>query len=528
MSSSPSPLLKLELQASGEHDDTWGDNLNATLVLIENAIAKRADISTTGGTTTLSDTQYADNQARCSALDFSGTLASNAVIVVPTRAKSWIVRNGCTGSFSLTVKTSAGSGVVVSQGQTAILWCDGTNVVSVSGDAATLGGLAASAFARKDAANVFAAGEAYTPFALTDGATITMDVSAHKVFRVTLGDNRTLAISNATDGASFELYVTQDGTGSRTLTFPSNFVAASSLVLSSAANAVDKLVGRYIDALGVWYVELARGIQSGGGSTIADITIEGGNINVDAYALAGSPSGAVTFTFTVDDGASIASLTPASPALDFSGFASGSQITINIRGVVHGAGGKGGRGAFAGDVSSANLYGDGTAGNNGGTAIRLPSTSGNTIVVNIGDNGRVWGGGGGGGGGGASHDGDGSSVGCAGGGGGGGAGGGGPGDGGSIVSANGAPGNPGSVGRLGGGGTGGSGQDTGGTGDAGAGGAGGNFGSNGSSGATPTSHTMNGAAGTGGTAGKAIDYNGGSTPSYTGNTGSPYILGATS
>lgn len=528
MSSSPSPLLKLELQASGEHPDTWGDNLNATLVLVENAIAKRVSVATTGGTTTLTDTQYADNQARAAALDFSGVLASDAIIVVPTRSKSWIVRNQCTGAFTLTVKTSAGSGIAVSQGQTLILWCDGTNVVSVNVDATTLGGVIATNFARRDVSNIFVGGEAATPFILTDAATVTMDVTAHRVFRLPIAGNRTLVVSNAIDGSEFEFYVAQDVVGSRTLDMPANFVSGSTIVLSTAANSVDKLVGRYFSSLDLWYVEIRKGINAGGNSTISDITVVGGNVNVDAFALAGSPADAVTFTFTVDDGANIASITPASPTLDFEGFAAGSTISINIRGVIHGRGGRGGRGAFAGDVTSANLFGDGTDGTAGGTAIRLPSTAGNTISINIGASGRVWGGGGGGGGGGASHNGDGTDVGVAGGGGGGGAGGGVSGDGGSIVHANGDPGVDGSMGRLGEGGAGGVGADTGGTGNAGAGGAGGDFGVVGTAGAVETGFTYDGAEGAGGAAGKAIDYNGGATPAYTGNTGAPYILGVTS
>src|SRR5262245_59955330 len=99
MASVPSPLLKLEQQASGEHPDTWGDNLNATLAVIEQAIAGRTALTTTGGTTTLTDTQFTTSQARMAALDFDGALVSNAIIVVPTRTKSWIVRNQCTGAF---------------------------------------------------------------------------------------------------------------------------------------------------------------------------------------------------------------------------------------------------------------------------------------------------------------------------------------------------------------------------------------------------------------------------------------------
>lgn len=53
----------------------------------------------------------------------------------------------------------------------------------------------------------------------TDGATVTFDLSLGCIFTVTLGGNRTLAISNATVGQSFIINLVQDGTGSRTVTW---------------------------------------------------------------------------------------------------------------------------------------------------------------------------------------------------------------------------------------------------------------------------------------------------------------------
>lgn len=58
-----------------------------------------------------------------------------------------------------------------------------------------------------------------TQTTLTDGATIGWDVTSGRIRRVTLGGNRTLAISNAVDGDYGTLEVIQDGTGNRTLTF---------------------------------------------------------------------------------------------------------------------------------------------------------------------------------------------------------------------------------------------------------------------------------------------------------------------
>lgn len=52
-----------------------------------------------------------------------------------------------------------------------------------------------------------------------DGATITFDLNAGNVHTVTLGGNRTLAISNGDIGQYFSIELTQDGTGTRTVTW---------------------------------------------------------------------------------------------------------------------------------------------------------------------------------------------------------------------------------------------------------------------------------------------------------------------
>lgn len=63
------------------------------------------------------------------AYQFSGILTANMQIIVPNTIQQYWVRNNTTGSYTLTVKTSGGAGVVVVQNGAAILYCDGTNVV---------------------------------------------------------------------------------------------------------------------------------------------------------------------------------------------------------------------------------------------------------------------------------------------------------------------------------------------------------------------------------------------------------------
>jgi hypothetical protein len=65
---------------------------------------------------------------------FTGTLTANRNIIVPTNKKLYSVWNNTTTPYNLTVKTSGGSGVAVPFSASAayvLLYCDGTNVVSV-------------------------------------------------------------------------------------------------------------------------------------------------------------------------------------------------------------------------------------------------------------------------------------------------------------------------------------------------------------------------------------------------------------
>lgn len=95
------------------------------------------------------------------------------------------------------------------------------------------------------AAQTYTAAQRGSISALADGATITPDFSAANNFSVTLGGNRTLANpSNLTAGQSGCIWVTQDGTGSRTLSYGSywDFTGGTAPTLTTTAGAVDCLV----------------------------------------------------------------------------------------------------------------------------------------------------------------------------------------------------------------------------------------------------------------------------------------------
>jgi len=107
------------------------------------------------------------------------------------------------------------------------------------------GVLSFASFAALTTAQSFAAQQRGAITALTDGATITPDFALANNFSVTLGGNRTLANpTNQTAGASGCIWITQDGTGSRTLAYGANwdFSGGTAPTLSTAAAAVDCLV----------------------------------------------------------------------------------------------------------------------------------------------------------------------------------------------------------------------------------------------------------------------------------------------
>lgn len=115
--------LEIEDMTNGSNNNTWGDTTDANLAILELAIARYLPLSTTGGTTTLTTAQN-----RYPLILVTGVLVSNAVITVRTFEKHFVVINSTTGAFTVTIKTSAGTGKTLPRGSATQVYCDGTNV----------------------------------------------------------------------------------------------------------------------------------------------------------------------------------------------------------------------------------------------------------------------------------------------------------------------------------------------------------------------------------------------------------------
>jgi hypothetical protein len=98
--------------------------------------------------------------------------------------------------------------------------------------------------AKTDVAQTFTASQRGEITTLTSGSTVTPDFAASNNFTLTLGENLTLANpTNCTAGQSGSIFLVQDGTGSRAITWGSYFDWAGGTPpsLSTAAGSVDRL-----------------------------------------------------------------------------------------------------------------------------------------------------------------------------------------------------------------------------------------------------------------------------------------------
>lgn len=91
-----------------------------------------AAITMTGSNVTLTELQYGKP-----VIVITGLLTANLNLIFPNIVGEWVVINGTTGSFSITCKTAAGTGVVVNSVQSIV--GDATNIYSTSNDTGNVG-----------------------------------------------------------------------------------------------------------------------------------------------------------------------------------------------------------------------------------------------------------------------------------------------------------------------------------------------------------------------------------------------------
>jgi len=210
---------------------TLGSYLTGTSFNGSSAVTAAVDATSAN---TASKVVARDASGNFSAGTITAALSGNATTATTLQTARTIQGVSFNGSANITVVT-AGTGISVSG--TAVT---NTGVTSINGNTGAISNIAVT-----NSAQTFTAAQRGTVSALTDGATITPDFATANNFSVTLGGNRTLANpSNITAGQSGVIIITQDGTGSRTLSFGSywKFPAGTAPTLTTTASKVDALV----------------------------------------------------------------------------------------------------------------------------------------------------------------------------------------------------------------------------------------------------------------------------------------------
>jgi hypothetical protein len=125
--------LRLELIASGEQGNTWGNTTNNNLgTLIEQAISGYRSIDTgwSSNACTLTALNGANDQSRNMYLDIpsSVSLSAEGQLTAPTVPKVYAIRNNTSGGYAVRIKTGASTTTcLIPNGATKVVVCDGTN-----------------------------------------------------------------------------------------------------------------------------------------------------------------------------------------------------------------------------------------------------------------------------------------------------------------------------------------------------------------------------------------------------------------
>lgn len=133
MASTYSPTLRLELIGTGDQPGVWGDTTNTNLgALVEQAITGVTTITMTDNNYTLSALNGAVDEARSAVLVVAGTNSAQRNVIAPLVDKTYIVKNETVGGFDIQIIGDSGTGVLIPNGKTISVYCDGTNFYQTS------------------------------------------------------------------------------------------------------------------------------------------------------------------------------------------------------------------------------------------------------------------------------------------------------------------------------------------------------------------------------------------------------------
>jgi hypothetical protein len=241
VSTTPNLAIEHILQSQAQKEVT----ANAAFDTLDQAIAGLLEVNVSAGGTITVDPAAA---LACKMLRLAGTLAADVDVVVPSNRKPYLVHNATAGGFAVTVRTSAGAGIAVDSSlhDTAVVYCDGTDVIAIS-----IGNAGGDDIGPYDIG-------VYFPGKPGAGATL-LQLIAPRAFTLPAGLTGSQGYAGTAPTAQADLDIRKNGTSIGTITF----AAAASTASFSFASEVAFVAG---DRLAV----IAPGTQD---ASLANISI---------------------------------------------------------------------------------------------------------------------------------------------------------------------------------------------------------------------------------------------------------------
>lgn len=217
--------ILLTLMTNGEHNNTWNNVYGANDTAIDTKFGSLTSISTTGGTTTL-----ISSQELVASIAVSGALISDSTIIFSGRGGFWNIENNTTGNFAIICKVSGQTGIILQNGESALIWCNGTDIHKLHKSPKP-------------------------PTILVDGTSINVDARLNDAFFLTAGASRPLTMLNPTDQQKVIIYHKANG-GSFTPTFDVSVEFGSTIAsLQPTASGTTDMIGLiYSATIGKWLI----------------------------------------------------------------------------------------------------------------------------------------------------------------------------------------------------------------------------------------------------------------------------------
>ena len=263
-------ILRLTKQDTGAGANIWGQTLNQQVFdLVDEAVGGMVTANVAAANVTLTTVNGSTDQARQAIIDITGAPgAARSVFCPDTLTKPYIVRNSTTGGQTITFTTVSGTGVDVPATRSMMLFADGTNVIDASFtalaalatsatlavDSEALGAFAAALYARLALSQTWTASQRTSRSTLTESVgVVAVDATASNTFYLSLTASG-WAISNPTgsvNGQVIEIVVQQDATGSRTVSWGTDFKwqSGTAPTLSTGIHDVDVFGFSYVTGL---------------------------------------------------------------------------------------------------------------------------------------------------------------------------------------------------------------------------------------------------------------------------------------